>query len=208
MVSFIASDLPETSLCLKVFVSARQLTSHHILHTHAGLLCIVTIIMIARIGQQTFLFGILGLLLQTTGPCVACLNSLRVLNQGAQFYVWSKYSFCMVRLQYTFSLCSMSFSFESYNCFPSVRPIIVTFWNMTWFLQSTGGNYSSHLALLKYVSADCLRPDLLCCLYFLFSLRNWEKIKYAFLIGQQSSVEYHHDLTIPYVPRVAVRCRI
>lgn len=87
MVSFIASDLPETSLCLKVFVSARQLTSHHILHTHAGLLCIVTIIMIARIGQQTFLFGILGLLLQTTGPCVACLNSLRVLNQGAQFYV-------------------------------------------------------------------------------------------------------------------------
>lgn len=87
MASFIASDLPETSLCLKVFVSARQLTSHHILHTHAGLLCIVTIIMIARIGQQTFLFGILGLLLQKTGALFAYLNNLRVLNQEAQLYV-------------------------------------------------------------------------------------------------------------------------
>lgn len=91
---FISSDLPETSPRLKVFSSdsPRRLTSHYIQHTHAGLLCIVTIIMIARIGQQMFLFGILGSLLQTTGPCVSYLNSLRVLNQDAQFYVSGKYT--------------------------------------------------------------------------------------------------------------------
>lgn len=83
--SFISSDLPETSLCHKALSSIppRHLTSHYIPHTHAGLLCIVTVIMIATVSQQMFLFGSLGCLLQTTGPCVSC-EQLRILNQEAE----------------------------------------------------------------------------------------------------------------------------
>lgn len=99
----------------------------------------------------------------------------------------------------------MSLSFESYSWFPSVQLIIMTFWNMAWFLRGRGGNYSSHLTLLKYVSADCLRPDLLHCSYFMLSVRKWEKIKRTFAIVQQSIT-----VALLYVVTwcVPVHCRI
>lgn len=76
ILSFILSNLPETSQHLKAFSSnaPRHLTTHYSVHTHAGLLSIVTIIKIGRVSQQMFLFGSLGCLLQTTGPCVSCVN--------------------------------------------------------------------------------------------------------------------------------------
>lgn len=60
-------------------------------------------------------------------PCFLC-ERLRILNQEAQFYVCGKYTvFGTIKLQYTFNLCSVSLSSESYCCFPSVQLIIMTF---------------------------------------------------------------------------------
>lgn len=54
-----------------------------------------------------------------------------------------------IMLQCTFNSYSMSLSFESYCCSPSVKLITMAFWNVTCFLRGGGGNYSSHLIIIE-----------------------------------------------------------
>lgn len=131
--SFIPSDLPETSLHLKEFssISPHHPTSHYILHTHAGLLCIVTIIMIARLSQQMFLIGVRDIYNKQLGPWFLMWTVKYFKPRGSVLCLWLIHSFGTITQQHTFSLCSMSLSFESYCCSPSVQSFIMTFSNMT-----------------------------------------------------------------------------
>lgn len=68
------SVLDSVSYFLPPYKSPCRLTPHYTLHTHAGLLCTVTIIKTGRLSQQMFLLGSPGCLLQTTGPGASCVT--------------------------------------------------------------------------------------------------------------------------------------
>lgn len=132
-------------------------------------------------------------------PCFLC-ERLRILNQEARFYVRGKYrvlaqSSCSTHLVYDPCHCPY--------CSPSVQLIITTFQNMTWFLCDRGGNCSSHLALLRYVSTDCLRSHWLHCSYFMLPVENCENRKHAL-------AKLEENIVVPLlyvVTRVPVHCR-
>lgn len=105
--------------------------------------------------------------------CFFC-ERLRILKQEAQLYVRGK---CTVLAQ---SGCSVHWIYVPCHCpLSHIAAPHLSSWslwlstNVTCFLRGRGGNCGSHLALLKYVSADCWWSYLLGC--FMLSVGNCEK---------------------------------
>lgn len=180
------SNLPETSHHIKAFSfnAPWDLTSYFSQHTHAGLLCIVTIIKIGREILQMLLFGSLGCIYRQRS-CLFLVWTVKDFNSRCSvlclLYI---FGFGTIRLRHTFNLCPMSLFLVSFCCFPICliclvsQLITVTFCNITWFLRDTEGNYSLYLALWEYMLLDCL-SSYLHHSYFHYLWKNWEKESYV-----------------------------